>query len=154
MTSVTDVVVVGAGQSGLVAARTLQAHGISPVVLEAGPEPAGPWPRYYDSLLREATTHPPSAAPTRFRQRARPLDHVTAKRLIAGLFDEVVPAHIAVCFADLVSAFRAALPVERSGHAVDERGEHCCLLTDNSRIIPAAGHRQGQKTWSSALPPL
>lgn len=50
MTSVTDVVVIGAGQSGLAAARTLQAHGISPVVLEAGAEPAGSWPRYYDSL--------------------------------------------------------------------------------------------------------
>ncbi|HYA52654.1 MAG TPA: NAD(P)/FAD-dependent oxidoreductase, partial [Streptosporangiaceae bacterium] len=45
-----DVVVIGAGQSGLAAAGALQAHGISPVVLEAGPEPAGSWPRYYDSL--------------------------------------------------------------------------------------------------------
>ncbi len=51
MTSVTDVVVIGAGQSGLAAARTLQAHGIQPVVLEAGPEAAGSWPRYYDSLV-------------------------------------------------------------------------------------------------------
>src|SRR6266516_1598687 len=50
MTSVTDVVVIGAGQSGLAAARTLQAHGIDPVVLEAGPETAGSWPQYYDSL--------------------------------------------------------------------------------------------------------
>jgi putative flavoprotein involved in K+ transport len=50
MTSVTDVVVIGAGQSGLAAVRALQAHGIHPVVLEAGPEPAGSWPRYYDSL--------------------------------------------------------------------------------------------------------
>ena len=50
MSSVTDVVVIGAGQSGLAAARVLQAHGIGPVVLEAGPEPAGSWPHYYDSL--------------------------------------------------------------------------------------------------------
>jgi putative flavoprotein involved in K+ transport len=50
MTSVTDVVVIGAGQSGLAAARALLAHGIQPVVLEAGPEAAGSWPRYYDSL--------------------------------------------------------------------------------------------------------
>jgi putative flavoprotein involved in K+ transport len=50
MTSVTDVVVIGAGQSGLAAAHALQAHGITPLVLEAGPEPTGSWPRYYDSL--------------------------------------------------------------------------------------------------------
>jgi putative flavoprotein involved in K+ transport len=50
MTSVTDVVVIGGGQSGLAATRALQRRGISPVVLEAGPEPAGSWPRYYDSL--------------------------------------------------------------------------------------------------------
>jgi putative flavoprotein involved in K+ transport len=40
----------GAGQSGLAATRALQARGISPIVLEAGPEPAGSWPHYYDSL--------------------------------------------------------------------------------------------------------
>ena len=50
MISATDVVVIGAGQSGLAAARALRAHGIRPVVLEAGPEPVGSWPRYYDSL--------------------------------------------------------------------------------------------------------
>lgn len=50
MTSVTDVVVIGAGQSGLAATRALQARGISPVVVEAGPDPVGSWPHYYDSL--------------------------------------------------------------------------------------------------------
>jgi len=50
MISQADVVVIGAGQSGLAATRALQAHGISPVVLEAGPEPVGSWPGYYDSL--------------------------------------------------------------------------------------------------------
>jgi putative flavoprotein involved in K+ transport len=50
MTSAIEVIVIGAGQSGLAAARVLQARGIRPVVLEAGPEPVGSWPHYYDSL--------------------------------------------------------------------------------------------------------
>jgi len=45
-----DVIVIGAGQSGLAVTHALQARGIDPVVLEAGPEPTGSWPRYYDSL--------------------------------------------------------------------------------------------------------
>src|SRR5690625_3639336 len=42
--------IVGGGQSGLAAARTGRVRGWEPVVLEAGPEPVGSWPRYYDSL--------------------------------------------------------------------------------------------------------
>ena len=45
-----DVVVVGGGQSGLAAARALRAAGLAPIVLEAGTEPVGSWPHYYDSL--------------------------------------------------------------------------------------------------------
>jgi len=45
-----DAVVVGAGQSGLAAAHALRRTGRSPVVLEAGQEPVGSWPFYYDSL--------------------------------------------------------------------------------------------------------
>ncbi|MFI6213269.1 flavin-containing monooxygenase [Nocardia brasiliensis] len=45
-----DAIVIGAGQSGLAATHTLLDHGLSPVVLEAGPEPVGSWPHYYDSL--------------------------------------------------------------------------------------------------------
>jgi putative flavoprotein involved in K+ transport len=44
MTSAIDVIVIGADQSGLAAARALQARGIRPAVLEAGPEPAGSSP--------------------------------------------------------------------------------------------------------------
>lgn len=45
-----DAIVIGGGQSGLAAAHTLAAQGHQPVLLEAGPEPGGSWPHYYDSL--------------------------------------------------------------------------------------------------------
>ena len=45
-----DAVIVGGGQSGLAAARALHRCGLQPIVLEAGPEPVGSWPHYYDSL--------------------------------------------------------------------------------------------------------
>ncbi|AXB41608.1 flavin-containing monooxygenase [Amycolatopsis albispora] len=45
-----DVVIIGGGQSGLCAARALNQHGIRPILLEAGAEPTGSWPGYYDSL--------------------------------------------------------------------------------------------------------
>lgn len=44
------IVIIGAGQSGLVAARAVRDAGLTPVVLEAGSRPAGSWPHYYDSL--------------------------------------------------------------------------------------------------------
>ncbi|MEV0618364.1 NAD(P)/FAD-dependent oxidoreductase [Nonomuraea sp. NPDC050404] len=45
-----SVIVIGGGQSGLAAAYALREHGFRPVILEAGKEPVGSWPRYYDSL--------------------------------------------------------------------------------------------------------
>ncbi|MCT2584512.1 flavin-containing monooxygenase [Actinophytocola gossypii] len=45
-----DATVVGGGQAGLAAAYALRQAGRTPVVLEAGPEPVGSWPSYYDSL--------------------------------------------------------------------------------------------------------
>lgn len=45
-----DAIVIGAGQSGLAAAHALHQAGLAAVVLEAGPEPVGSWPHYYDSL--------------------------------------------------------------------------------------------------------
>ena len=42
--------IVGGGQSGLAAARAGRDRGWDPVVLEAGAEPVGSWPAYYDSL--------------------------------------------------------------------------------------------------------
>lgn len=45
-----DLIVVGAGQSGLATARAARDAGMEAVVLEAGGTAAGSWPRYYDSL--------------------------------------------------------------------------------------------------------
>ncbi|WP_410582676.1 flavin-containing monooxygenase [Amycolatopsis sp. lyj-108] len=45
-----DAIIVGGGQAGLAAAHAARAHGLTPVILEAGAEPVGSWPRYYDSL--------------------------------------------------------------------------------------------------------
>lgn len=45
-----DVVVIGAGQSGLAASHALGKAGLSHVVLDAGGAPGGAWSRYYDSL--------------------------------------------------------------------------------------------------------
>ncbi|SDZ32166.1 putative flavoprotein involved in K+ transport [Amycolatopsis xylanica] len=45
-----DAIVIGAGQSGLAATHALNARGITPLVLEAGANPVGSWPHYYDSL--------------------------------------------------------------------------------------------------------
>ncbi|MBO0773508.1 MAG: NAD(P)/FAD-dependent oxidoreductase, partial [Actinobacteria bacterium] len=44
------VIVIGAGQSGLAAARALLEHDLQPVILESGKRAAGAWPLYYDSL--------------------------------------------------------------------------------------------------------
>lgn len=45
-----DVIVIGAGQSGLAAADAARTRGLTPLILEAGTEPTGSWPSYYDSL--------------------------------------------------------------------------------------------------------
>lgn len=43
-------VIIGGGQSGLAAAHAAKQAGLAAIVLEAGAEPIGSWPRYYDSL--------------------------------------------------------------------------------------------------------
>lgn len=45
-----EAVVVGAGSAGLATAVLLQAHGLRPLVLEAGPEPGAAWRDRYDRL--------------------------------------------------------------------------------------------------------
>lgn len=45
-----DAIVVGGGQSGLAAAHHLRRRGLDTTIIEAGSEPVGSWPHYYDSL--------------------------------------------------------------------------------------------------------
>jgi putative flavoprotein involved in K+ transport len=45
-----DLAVIGGGQAGLAAAYVARRAGLTSVILEAGDEPVGSWPRYYDSL--------------------------------------------------------------------------------------------------------
>ena len=42
--------VIGAGQAGLAAGHALHTTGLSFPLLEAGEQPGGSWPRFYDSL--------------------------------------------------------------------------------------------------------
>lgn len=45
-----DAIVIGGGQAGLATTHVLRKHGTRTLLLEAGPEPVGSWPHYYDSL--------------------------------------------------------------------------------------------------------
>lgn len=45
-----DLIIIGAGQSGLATAYEARAAGLAALVLEASERPAGSWPDYYDSL--------------------------------------------------------------------------------------------------------
>ncbi|MGW7531696.1 flavin-containing monooxygenase [Amycolatopsis sp. NPDC054798] len=45
-----DALVIGGGQAGLATAHALRQAGRAPVIVEAGDEPVGSWPSYYDSL--------------------------------------------------------------------------------------------------------
>ncbi|GLF94647.1 flavin-containing monooxygenase [Streptomyces yaizuensis] len=44
-------IIIGGGQGGLGTAFALRNQGFRPLVLEAGTEPVGSWPHYYDSLV-------------------------------------------------------------------------------------------------------
>jgi putative flavoprotein involved in K+ transport len=99
-----DVVVIGGGQSGLAAARAVRAHGLAPLVLEAGPEPVGSWPRYYDSLALFSPAAysampglPFAAGPDLYPRRDEVLDYL--RRYAAGL-DVDIRTHTRVTAVD------------------------------------------------------
>ena len=50
LTTDVDVLVIGAGQAGLAAGITLRHAGLRFMIVDAGDQPGGSWPWYYDSL--------------------------------------------------------------------------------------------------------
>ena len=50
-----DTIVIGAGQAGLATGYYLQRAGLRFLILEAGDEPGGSWPHFYDSLSLNST---------------------------------------------------------------------------------------------------
>lgn len=90
-----DALVVGGGQSGLAAAHALSARGLRTGLLEAGDEPVGAWPHYYDSLTLFSPAKYsalPGVAfpgdPDRYPQRDEVIDYL--RRYAAGLDVDIV----------------------------------------------------------------
>lgn len=133
------VVVVGAGQSGLAAARELDELDVSVVVLEAGDRPAGSWPHYYDSLRLFSP-----AAYSSMPGRPFPGD---AARYPSR--DEV---------ADYLERQAAALPVEIVTNArvatVRQEGREFVVVTDDGAEFPAAGVVAASGSFSNPYRPV
>jgi putative flavoprotein involved in K+ transport len=138
MTSAAEVVVIGAGQSGLAAARALRAHGISPVVVEAGDRAAGSWPRYYDSLQ--------AFSPAGFNAMPGMAFPGDPDRYPAR--DEV---------ADYLDSYAAALGVDiRTGTrvaAVGQDGRDFVVVTADGRRLRAAGIVAASGSFSAPYRP-
>ena len=138
MSSATEVVVIGAGQSGLAAAHALQARGVSPVVLEAGDRAAGSWPCYYDSLR--------AFSPAGFNAMPGMPFPGDSDRYPAR--DEV---------ADYLESYAAALAVEiRTGTrvaTVSEDDHEFVVVTADGRRLRAAGIVAASGSFSSPYRP-
>jgi len=133
------VVVVGAGQSGLAAARALSELNVPVVVLEAGDSPAGSWPHYYDSL-RLFSPVAYSSMPGRLFS-GDPGRYPTR--------DEV---------ADYLEQLAATLPVEIVTHTrvptTRQEGREFVLVTDDGREFPAAGIVAASGSFSNPHRPV
>ena len=133
------VAVVGAGQSGLAAARALNKLNVPVVVLEAGDRPAGSWPHYYDSLRL--------FSPAAFSSMAgRPFpgdpDRYPAR-------DEV---------ADYLEQLAAALPVEIQTNTrvatVRQEGRGFVVVTDDGWEFAASGIVAASGSFSNPYRPV
>lgn len=133
------VVVIGAGQSGLAAARVLDDLDVPTLVLEAGDRPAGSWPGYYDSLrlfspaaFSSMPGLPFAGDPERYPGR-----------------DEV---------ADYLERYAATIPVEirTNARVVDVRGRDpgFTVVTADGRELDAAGVVAASGSFSNPHRPV
>ena len=133
------VVVIGAGQSGLAAAHTLDKLSVPVLVLEAGDRPAGSWPRYYDSLRL--------FSPAAFSSMpGMPLPgHL--ERYPAG--DEV---------ADYLEGYAACIPVEIQTNTrvtkVRQEDREFVVFTADGRQLRAAGIVAASGSFSNPYQPI
>ena len=139
LTSDAPVAVVGAGQSGLAAARALNRLNVPVVVLEAGDRPAGSWPHYYDSLRLFSPAAFSSMPGTPFPGDP---DRYPAR-------DEV---------ADYLERYAAALPVEIHTNTrvatVRQEDREFVVVTDDGWEFPAAGIVAASGSFSNPYRPV
>jgi putative flavoprotein involved in K+ transport len=133
------VVVVGAGQSGLAAARVLLNLDVPTVVLEAGDRAAGSWPGYYDSLRL--------FSPAQFSSMPGLPFHGDPYRYPAR--DDV---------ADYLERYAAMIPVEIQTHtrvlSVREHDRGFLVVTADGRELPAAGIVAASGSFSNPYRPV
>jgi putative flavoprotein involved in K+ transport len=132
-------VVIGAGQSGLAAARVLHELNLPVVVLEAGDRPAGSWPHDYDSLRL--------FSPAAFSSMPRVPFPGDPDRCPAR--DEV---------ADYLERYAAAIPVEIRTNtrvvSVRQEDREFVVTTAAGRECPATGIVAATGSFSSPHRPV
>lgn len=132
------VAVIGAGQSGLAAARALRDHHVATVVLEAGNRPAGSWPCYYDSLKAFSPAGFSSMPGMPFPGDP---DRYPARDEVAAYLD----------------SYAAALGVEirtsTQVAAVEQQGREFVVVTADGRRLRAAGIVAASGSFSNPYRP-
>ena len=136
--SVSPVIVVGGGQSGLAAARALRELRMPTVILEASDRPTGSWPCYYDSLRVFSPAGYSSMPGMPFPGAP---DHYPSR-------DEVT---------DYLERYAAQLDVEiqinTRVETIQQDGRVFLVFTGDGRVLPASGIVAASGSFSNPFRP-